>query len=76
MTAKEWRVKNPSKKGNIRDYTNITQLIVLSNLEVLNSEFIKQNLSQKDRLIKLNQTAIYQIKLLIKNKNIEKLEKK
>jgi hypothetical protein len=75
-TAKEWKKSNKNKKGNIRDYANITQLIVLSNLEVLNSEFIKEDISQKERLIKLNQIAIYQIKLLINNKNIKKLENK
>ena len=75
-TAKEWNKNNQNKKGNIRDYTNITQLIVLSNLEVLNSEFINQNLSQKDRLIKLNQIAISQMNLLTNNKNIKKLENK
>lgn len=64
MTAKTWKDKNPDKEGNIRDYADITQLICLSNLEVLNSEFIKNGLSQKDRLIKLNDIAISQTTLL------------
>jgi hypothetical protein len=64
VTAKDWKLNNKDAEGNIRDYTDITQLICLSNLEVLNSEFIKNNLSQKERLIKLNDIAISQMKLL------------
>ncbi|MDP8203554.1 MAG: KilA-N domain-containing protein, partial [Candidatus Tenebribacter mawsonii] len=32
-TVKQWGDENPNKKGNIRDYVNISQLICLSNLE-------------------------------------------
>jgi len=76
MTAKEWRDQNPEKEGNLRDYANVSQLVVLANLESLNSEFIKQELQQKERLIKLNQIAISQMKSLIGNKNITQLEDK
>lgn len=75
-TAKEWSDLNPSKKGNMRDYANVTQLVVLANLESLNSEFIKQELCQENRLVKLNQVAISQMRSLIDNKRIKKLEKK
>jgi hypothetical protein len=64
MTAKEWRDENNDKKGNMRDYANVTLLVVLSNLENLNSEFIKQKMSQEERLINLNTIAISQMKLL------------
>lgn len=64
MIAKEWRNKNKNKKGNIRDSANISQLVCLSNLENLNALFIKENLSQSDRLLKLNNIAIEQMKLL------------
>ncbi len=64
ITAKEWRKNNPDKNGNMRDYANVTQLVCLSNLENLNALFIKENLEQKDRLIKLNEIAIEQMKLL------------
>ena len=74
FTAKEWKENNPQLKGNIRDYASIEQLVVLSNLESLNSILIQQNLNQKERLIQLNQTAINQIKaLIIHKKSIEKL---
>jgi hypothetical protein len=73
MTAKDWRLNNKDTEGNMRDYAEITQLICLSNLEVLNSEFIKNGLSQKDRLIKLNDIAISQMRLLIDNNTIKKL---
>ena len=74
-TAKEWRDKNPDKEGNIRDFTYIEQLIVLTNLESLNAEFIRLGLSQKDRLTKLNASAIAQIKSLTQSASIKKLNK-
>jgi hypothetical protein len=75
-TAKEWSETNPLKKGNMRDYANVAQLIVLANLEALNSEFIKQELLQEDRLIELNRIAISQMKSLIENKRVKRLERK
>jgi hypothetical protein len=72
-TAAEWRKNNKGKKGNIRDYATIEQLIVLSNLESLNSILVNQNISADDRLLTLNKTAIKQIKILIDNKVSKKL---
>ena len=70
MTAKEWRENNPDKEGNIRDYTDILHLVVLSNLEVLNASMIENNISQKDRLEKLNATARRQINILTNDSNV------
>ena len=67
MTAKEWREKNPNKKGNIRDYASINELICLANLENTNSIFINEGMQQSDRLYKLNQIAISQMKILTKD---------
>lgn len=64
ITAKQWRDKNPDLKGNIRDYATINELICLSNMENINAVFINDNLSQKERLLKLNQIAIQQMKIL------------
>lgn len=64
ITAKLWREKNPDLKGNIRDYASINELICLSNMENLNAVFIGEKLSQKERLVKLNQIAIQQMKIL------------
>ena len=64
MTARQWRDSNPDLKGNIRDYASINQLICLSNMENLNSVFIKSGLSQRERLEKLNRIAIEQMKVL------------
>jgi hypothetical protein len=64
MTAKEWRDANPDLKGNIRDHATINELICLSNMENLNAAFINENISQHDRLIKLNLIAIQQMKIL------------
>lgn len=74
ITAKEWREKNSNKKGNVRDYANVTQLVCLSGLESLNAEFIRQGLPQGDRLIKLNKIAIIQMKSLSGSSSIKKLE--
>ena len=70
MTAKEWREKNPDLNGNIRDYTDILHLVVLSNLEVLNASMIDNNISQSERLIKLNITAMKELSILTNDKNV------
>jgi hypothetical protein len=74
LTANAWREKNKGKKGNMRDDASILELIVLSNLENLNAEFIRQELPQSDRLRRLNQSAISQLKSLANNPSIKKLE--
>lgn len=75
MTAKEWKEKNPllAKYGNIRDYANIIQLVILNNLQNTNTELIRDNVSQKERLIKLNTSAKKQMKVLQNNKKIKDL---
>lgn len=65
ITAKQWHDANPDKKGNIRDYADVSQLVCLSNLENLNAHLIDKGISQKERLTVLNQTAIQQMKLLL-----------
>lgn len=75
-TAKEWRDENKGKEGNIRDYCDVTQLVVLANLEGINAELIRQSLQQSERLIKLNQIAIYQMKALVNNSSVKRLEEK
>ena len=72
-TAKEWRNENLKKEGNIRDYSDVTQLVVLANLEGINADLIRRGLSQPERLIQLNQIAIVQMESLLDNKSIKKL---
>ena len=74
MTALEWRTANPDKKGNIRDYADIVQLVILSNLESINAVLIRQGLSQSVRLVQLNKTAITQMTSLVNNKQLKKLK--
>jgi len=74
MTAKEWRESNPNLKGNIRDYATINELICLSNMENLNAVFINEGVSQKERLIKLNQIAIQQMRVLVDVENKKMLK--
>jgi hypothetical protein len=64
ITAKQWRDTNPELKGNMRDYANINQLICLANMENLNAVFINEKMPQNERLVKLNQIAIQQMKVL------------
>ena len=64
MTAKQWREANPELKGNIRDYATINELICLSNMENINAVLINEGVSQRERLIKLNQIAIQQMQVL------------
>ena len=77
MTAKQWRESNPelAKKGNIRDYTDLLHLVILNNLQNTNAELIENKISQVERLIKLNNSAKRQMKVLQDNKNIKALEK-
>lgn len=72
-TASHWRKENPNAKGNIRDGATLEQLVVLSNMESINALLIKQGLSQSERLIQLNQTAITQLTSLLDNEHIKKL---
>ena len=74
LTAKEWKYKNKSKNGNIRDYADVRQLVCLANLESLNAEFIRQGLAQSERLKRLNQIAVIQMTSLFGNKNIKKIK--
>jgi len=76
LTAKEWREKNKDKVGNIRDYALVEQLVVLVNLESLNAQMIIEGLAQNIRLEKLNKIAITQIKALMHNSTIKKLQEK
>ena len=64
VTAKQWRDVNPDLKGNIRDYATINELICLSNLENLNAVWINEGLPQQERLVRLNQVVIQQMKVL------------
>ncbi len=75
-TAKQWRNENPKDKGNIRDYSNVTQLVCLANLENLNAVFINDGLEQNERLTKLNQIAISQMKILLQDKSVKLLTSK
>ena len=69
MTAKEWSIAHPDLKGNMRDYADIAQLICLANLESLNAVLIEEKLSQPQRLERLNQVAIKQMRILTEEKS-------
>ncbi len=72
-TAQGWKSKNKNKEGNMRDYADVYQLVILANIENMNAEYIKEGLPQKERLLKLNASAISQMKSLIGNASVKKL---
>ena len=76
MTAKEWRESNPelAKNGNIRDYTDLLHLVILNNLQNTNAELIEEKVPQSERLVRLNNSAGRQMKVLKDNKSIKDLE--
>ena len=74
MTAKQWREANPNLDGNIRDHATLQQLIILSNLESLNAEMIKQGIGRNNRLVELNRIAKEQMMSLLKTSGIKRLE--
>ena len=74
MTAREWKNENPNLDGNMRDYANILQLVVLSNLENLNAEMIEQGVEQRKRLERLNLIAKKQYNILKGSSEIKKIE--
>lgn len=71
MTAKQFKEQFPEQKGNLRDNATLEQLLVMANLESLNAELIKMEMPSKDRILKLNQTAISQMKSLLKNQSLK-----
>jgi hypothetical protein len=74
-TAKSWREENPDKKGNVRDYANVSQLVCLANLENLNAVFIGEEMPQSERLRKLNQIAIGQMRILLQDNSAKSVGK-
>ena len=76
MTAKEWRDKNPelALKGNMRDYTDLLHLVILNNLQNTNAELIEEKVPQRERLIRLNDSAKRQMEALKDNKSLKDLE--
>ncbi|MSU49408.1 MAG: KilA-N domain-containing protein [Opitutus sp.] len=74
QTAKQWRGAQPDAEGNIRDHAPLEQLVVLTNLESLNSVLIRQGLPQPERLLKLNEIAITQMRTLLSANNVKRLK--
>ncbi len=70
----EWKDENPDLDENMRDYANILQLVILSNLESLNAEMINQGMEQNKRLERLSEVAKKQYKILQDSKGIKKIE--
>ncbi|MEN9401548.1 MAG: hypothetical protein RL091_251 [Verrucomicrobiota bacterium] len=73
-TARQWREAHPGAEGNIRDQATIEQLVVLTNLESLNSVFIRQGLTAVERLLRLNEIAISQMRTLLAAPNVKRLK--
>ena len=79
FTAKAWREANPelAKNSNVRDYSSINELTVLSNLETHNAQMIREGKSKEERFLVLKEIAEYQIRILNEAQNISnKIEQK
>jgi hypothetical protein len=66
-TAKDWREANieyACKSMNVRDIASINELAILSNLETINAQMIKEKVSKRDRFYKLREIAKYQLSVL------------
>ena len=74
QTAKQWRDTHPDAEGNLRDHAPLEQLVVLTNLESLNSVLIRQGLPASERLLKLNEIAITQMRTLMADTNLKRLK--
>jgi hypothetical protein len=74
QTAKQWRDAHPEAEGNLRDHAPLEQLVVLTNLESLNSVLIRQGLTQPERVLKLNEIAITQMRTLLSTNNVKRLK--
>lgn len=64
ITAAQWRANNSDKKGNVRDYASLQQLLVLANMESYNALLIGQQVPQSERLKSLRMMAINQLRTL------------
>jgi hypothetical protein len=73
-TAKQWRDAHPEAEGNVRDHATLEQLVVLTNLESLNSVLVRQGLPVPDRLLRLNGIAITQMRTLLADPNVKRLK--
>lgn len=79
FTAKAWREANPelAKNSNVRDYSSINELTVLSNLETHNAQMIREGKFKEERFLILKEIAEYQIRILNEAQNISnKIEQK
>jgi hypothetical protein len=74
MTAKRWKELNPDSDGNIRDHASTAQLLVLSNLESFNATFIREGLDRDERMRKLNEIAIQQMKTFADDERLEGMD--
>jgi len=73
-TAKQWRDAHPDAEGNVRDHATLEQLVVLTNLESLNSVLVRQSLPAAERLLRLNELAITQMRTLLADSNVKRLK--
>ena len=72
-TAKQWRAENPKRKGNMRDYATIEQLLIMTNLEAVNALLLEQGLPQRERLEQLRKMAVRQLETLTGSAGARKL---
>lgn len=75
--AWQWKkdhVEDAKQGLNMRDFATIEQLIVLSNLESMNSQMLEDKIPREDRIEKLSKMAQTQMSVLIKNSDSKSLK--
>lgn len=74
QTAREWKAANPDAEGNMRDHASVSQNLILSNLESMNAQLLRQGLDRKQRYRLLYQMARDQEKTFEHHPTVKKLE--
>ncbi len=74
QTAKQWRDAHPDAEGNLRDNATLEQLVVLTNLERFNSVLVRQGLPASERLLRLNENVITQMRTLLADPGLRRLK--
>lgn len=73
-TAKQWKQRNPKKKGNLRDHASIEELLLLLNMESLNATMINWEYDQEMRAEVLKVEANRQRPIIAKDKAVKRLK--
>lgn len=77
MTAKQWRALNPDKPvdKNMRDYASVLDLVILNNLQFLDSMLLQWDCEKVERRNILQEAYEFQYPILKRSKTVKHLQK-